>query len=90
MTICDLEILSKIDYCGLWISEIFSYVSQENEYKKSQELTHIIKGLGYDGVKYMSAKSTNGYCVVVFESEKCECKRSYLVKPLNVVIAYVC
>lgn len=88
LTICDLEKLAKIDYCGLWISEIFSYVTQENEYIKSQVLTNIIKELGYDGVKYMSAKSTNGYCVAVFDPEKCECKRSYLVKPSNVVITY--
>lgn len=90
LTICDLEKLAKIDYCGLWISEIFSYVSQENEYKKSQALTRIIKELGYDGVKYLSAKSTNGHCVAVFDPKKCECKRSYLVKPLNGEITYEC
>lgn len=80
---------SENDYCNLWLSCIFSQVTQEKEYIKSQVLTRLIRGMGYDGVKYRSAKNTEGFCYAIFNPEDFECNRSYLVKPTNVSISFI-
>lgn len=79
---------SENNYCNLWLSCIFSQVTQEKEYVKSQALTRLIREMGYDGVKYRSAKNTGGFCYAIFNPEDFECKRSYLVKPTNVTISF--
>lgn len=80
---------SENDYCNLWLSCIFSQVTQEKEYVKSQVLTRLIRKMGYDGVKYRSAKNTGGFCYAIFNPEDFECNRSYLVKPTNVSISFI-
>ncbi len=79
---------SENDYCKLWLSCIFSQVTQEKKYLKSQTLTRLIREMGYDGVKYRSAKNTEGFCYAIFNPEDFDCKRSYLVKPTNISISF--
>lgn len=78
----------KRNYCNLWLSCIFSKVSQEQDYRKTQVLTRVIREMGYDGIKYRSAKITEGFCYAIFNPEDFECKCSYLVKPTNVSISF--
>lgn len=80
---------SENDYCNLWLSCIFSQVTQEKEYIKSQVLTRLIREMGYDGVKYRSAKNIEGVCYVIFNPDDFECARSYLVKPNKMSISYI-
>ena len=79
---------SENNYCNLWLSCIFSKVSQEQDYRKTQVLTRVIREMGYDGIKYRSAKNTEGFCYAIFNPEDFECKCSYLVKPTNVSISF--
>lgn len=80
---------SENDYCNRWLSCIFSQVTQEKEYIKSQVPTRLIREMGYDGVKYRSAKNTGGFCYAIFNPEDFECNRSYLIKPTNVSISFI-
>ncbi len=81
-------IASEDDCNQLWLSSIFSQVTQQGNYAKTQTLARLIKELGYDGIKYRSAKEEEGVCYVIFYPEKFECTRSFLVQPTNVTISF--
>lgn len=83
------DFISSEDECNqLWLSSIFSQVTQQTDYIKAQTLARLVKTLECDGVKYRSAKDENGVCYAIFYPEKFECTRSFLVQPTNVTISF--
>ncbi|HBK02129.1 MAG TPA: hypothetical protein DDY77_03765 [Clostridiales bacterium] len=81
-------IASEDDCNQLWLSSIFSQVTQQTDYIKAQTLAHLVKSLKCDGVKYRSAKEDEGVCYAIFYPEKFECTRSYLVRLNSVSISF--
>lgn len=84
----DISTLSEY-YAQFWFSCLFSDVEQEGNYIKSQIISFLIQKKGYAGIKYRSVKNCKGFCYAVFDPEKFECRRSYLVKPIELTVKYI-
>ena len=80
---------NETNFFEIGISQAFSKVTQDNNYQRSQMIAKIICKLGYDGIKYHSAKNSRGYCYMFFNPSILDCVRSYYVKPIELLTRYI-
>jgi RES domain-containing protein len=88
VNVIDIIYEDKIPYSLYsWASFYFYIVHNDNEeyeeyYKISRYITDLIKGLGFDGIRYSSSLSSGGINMVLFDPTVAECINSKIYQTM--------